>query len=56
MNSASKRTLLLNHVTYRPVGHVVEALKLAKGFAIANERLEIHLLASETCRILGKIL
>jgi len=47
MNSASKKTLLLNHVTFRPVGHVVEALKLAKGYAIANEGLEIHLLLNK---------
>jgi hypothetical protein len=47
MSSASKKTLLLNHVTWRPVGHVVEALKLAKGYAIANEGLEIHLLLNK---------
>ncbi len=39
-----KKTLLLNWVYYRPVGHVVEAMKLTKGYALANPDLEIHLL------------
>ena len=29
---------------YNPVGHVVEAIKIAKGLAIANRNLEIHLM------------
>lgn len=28
---------------YRPVGHVVEALKLAKGYALANKNIDVHL-------------
>jgi len=39
-----KKTLLLNWVYYRPVGHIVEALKLTKGYSLANPDLEIHLL------------
>ncbi len=39
-----KKKLLLNWVYYRPVGHVVEALKLAKGYSLANKNIEIHLL------------
>lgn len=38
------RTLLLNWVYYRPVGHVVEALKVARGFAVAEPDLEISVL------------
>ena len=36
------KTLLVNHVYYGPVGHVVEALKFARGFHEANSGLEIH--------------
>jgi hypothetical protein len=39
-----KKKLLLNWVYYRPVGHVVEALKLAKGYTMANKDVEVHLL------------
>jgi hypothetical protein len=40
----SRQTLLLNWVYYPPVGHAVEAFKLAKGFSAANPDVEIHLL------------
>jgi hypothetical protein len=36
------KTLLLNWVYYKPVGHVVEGLKIAKGYAVANRDLEVH--------------
>jgi hypothetical protein len=36
-----KKTLLLNHVTSEPVGHVLEAIQAAKGLSI-NDELEIH--------------
>lgn len=36
--------LLLNYVYYNPVGHVVEALKVAKGYHDANPGLEIEVL------------
>ncbi len=38
------KTLLVNWVYYRPVGHVVEALKLAKGYKLANRDLEVHMM------------
>jgi len=38
-----KKKLLLNWVYYRPVGHVVEALKLAKGYALANKDVDVYL-------------
>jgi hypothetical protein len=37
-------TLLLIAAQYKPTGHVVEALKWAKGYADANEDIRIHLL------------
>ncbi len=42
-----KRKLLINFVYCNPVGHVVEALKFAKGFYDANKNLEIHLILNE---------
>ena len=39
-----KKKLLLNWAYYRPVGHVVEALKASKGYADANKNIEVHLL------------
>ncbi len=36
--------LLLNWVYYHPVGHAVEAFKVAKGLAIANQDVAIHLM------------
>jgi hypothetical protein len=36
--------LLLNWVYYPPVGHAVESFKVAKGLAIANEGVAIHLM------------
>jgi hypothetical protein len=41
------KTLLINHVCWNPVGHVVEAMKKAKGFKSANKDLEIHLLLNK---------
>src|SRR3989344_5843820 len=38
------KKLLLNWLHYRPVGHVVEALKASKGYADANKKIEVHLL------------
>ncbi|OGJ11012.1 hypothetical protein A2467_00655 [Candidatus Nomurabacteria bacterium RIFOXYC2_FULL_36_8] len=39
-----KKKLLLNWVYYPPVGHAVEALKLAKGYSLANKNLDVYLL------------
>ena len=38
------RALLLNWVYYPPVGHAVEAFKIAKGFAVRDPSLKIHVL------------
>jgi ADP-heptose:LPS heptosyltransferase len=38
-----KKRLLLNYVYYDPVGHVIEALKFARGLAAANNDLEIYI-------------
>lgn len=38
------RSLLINWVYFRPVGHVIEALRLANSFAAADSGLEISLL------------
>ena len=46
-----KKKFLLNWVYYRPVGHVVEALKLAKGFALANSDIEVYLLLNSASPI-----
>lgn len=40
----AKKKVLLNWLYYRPVGHVVEALKLTKGYHDANKNIEMHLL------------
>ncbi len=40
----SRKMLLLNWVYYHPVGHAIEAFKVAKGLAVANEDVEIHLM------------
>ena len=37
------KRLLLNYVYWMPVGHAVEALKYAKGFAESNKNLDIYL-------------
>lgn len=42
-----KKTLLINFVYYSPVGHVVEALKFAKGFYEVNKNIEISLLLNK---------
>lgn len=39
-----KKKLLINWLYKHPVGHVAEALKLAKGYSLANENLEIYLI------------
>lgn len=39
-----KERLLINHIYCRPVGHVVEALKFAKGYKNANKNLDVYLL------------
>ncbi len=47
-------TLLLNYVYYSAVGHVAEALKLARGFQSANPGLQVHVaLARRTAWELG---
>jgi len=38
------KKLLINFVYYRPVGHLVEALKYAKGYYEANKNLDVYLL------------
>lgn len=40
----SKKKLLINSLYYRPVGHVVEALKYARGYYEANKNIDIYLL------------
>ena len=37
-----KKKLLLNFVYWMPVGHVIEAIKYAKGFADSNKNLDIY--------------
>lgn len=39
-----RKRLLLNWLYYRPVGHVVEALKIARGYSLANKNLDIYLI------------
>ena len=41
------RTLLLNWIYYRPVGHAVEAMAAAADYAAANPDLEVHLLLND---------
>ena len=38
------KKLLLNWLYYHPVGHVIEPLKLAKGYRSANKNLEVFLI------------
>lgn len=38
-----KKKFLINFIYYTPVGHVVEAIKFARGFYEANKDIEIHL-------------
>jgi hypothetical protein len=40
-------SILVNHVYYSPVGHVVEALRYAKGFHDANPGSEVHVAVSD---------
>ena len=44
-------TLLINWVYHRPVGHVIEAMRLARDFAAANGQLEISLLLNHEAPI-----
>jgi hypothetical protein len=37
-----KRTLLISCVFYNPLGHALEALKIATGFYKSNKNLEVH--------------
>jgi ADP-heptose:LPS heptosyltransferase len=46
-----KKRLLLNFVYYNPVGHVMEAIKYAKGFHDANKDLEVHLALNSSAPI-----
>ncbi|QQR50550.1 hypothetical protein IPF86_01360 [Candidatus Nomurabacteria bacterium] len=39
-----KKKLLLNWLYYRPVGHAIEPLKLAKGYVLANKNLDVYLI------------
>ncbi len=39
-----KKKLLINFVYYRPVGHLVEGLKFARGYCVRNKNIEIYLL------------
>ena len=39
-----EQTLLLNWVYYYPVGHAVEALKVAKGYHSANRKVKVSVL------------
>lgn len=41
------KTLLINWVYHRPVGHVIEAMRLARDFAAANDELEVSLLLNK---------
>jgi hypothetical protein len=40
-------SILLNHVYYSPVGHVVEAIRYARGFHDANPGSEVHVALSD---------
>ena len=40
------RTLLLNWVYYNPVGHVVEGMKIARGYHAANRGVEVHMMVN----------
>jgi hypothetical protein len=40
-------SILLNHVYYSPVGHVVEAIRYARGFYEANPGSEVHVALSD---------
>jgi hypothetical protein len=39
--------ILVNHVYYSPVGHVVEAIRYARGFHNANPGSEVHVALSD---------
>lgn len=41
------KTLLINFVYCKPVGHVIEALKISKGFYNANKNIDIHLILNK---------
>jgi hypothetical protein len=42
LSAPPAKTLLLNWVYFPPVGHLVEAMKVAKGYRDANPGLEVH--------------
>jgi hypothetical protein len=44
IEGVSRKSLLLNWVYYPPVGHAVEAFKIAKGFNEANPDMDVHVL------------
>jgi hypothetical protein len=43
----SMASILVNHVYYSPVGHVVEAIRYARGFHDANPGSEVHVALSD---------
>jgi hypothetical protein len=43
----SMTRILVNHVYYSPVGHVVEAIRYARGFHNANPGSEVHVALSD---------
>jgi hypothetical protein len=44
---AGPTSILVNHVYYSPVGHVVEAMRYARGFHAANPGSEVHVALSD---------
>ena len=42
-----KKKLLLNWVYYRPVGHIIEPLKIAKGYVLANKNIDVYLVIND---------
>jgi hypothetical protein len=44
---AEATSILVNHVYYSPVGHVVEAIRYARGFKEANPGSEVHVALSD---------
>lgn len=47
----SRQTLLLNWVYYYPVGHAIEAFKVAKGLSNANHNVDVHLLLNSSTAV-----
>jgi len=44
LKNKPNKKLLLNWLYYRPVGHAIEPLKLAKGYTLANKNLDVYLI------------